>query len=108
MKMIQSFIRPEKVSDVLKQLAANGFHSVTKLSVLGRGKQQGITVGGVHYDEVLKQCIIIVVEDDEVTAVMDIISKTSRSGSDGNYGDGKIFVMPVEKAYTISSGEEKL
>lgn len=108
MKMIQAYVRPEKVAIILEKLADSGFNAATKMSVLGRGNQRGITIGGIHYDEVLKECIIIVVEDKDLEDVMSIISDNARSGKEGNYGDGKIFVMPVERAYTISSGEEKL
>ncbi|NNJ28626.1 P-II family nitrogen regulator [Lacrimispora defluvii] len=108
MKMIQAIIRPEKVSVVLEQLALSGFHAATKNSVLGRGKQQGIIVGGVHYDEVLKECVTIVIEDSDFDTVVGIISRNSRTGEKGNFGDGKIFVLPVERAFTISTGEERL
>lgn len=108
MKMVQAFVRPEKTTAILKKLASAGYHAATKMSVLGRGKQQGVTVGGVHYDEVLKECIMIVIQDEEKDEVIDLIANVARSGEDGNFGDGKIFILPVEKAYTISSGEEKL
>lgn len=108
MKMVQAMIRPEKVSAVLEQLALAGFHAATKCSVLGRGRQQGVIVGGVHYDEVLKESVTIVVDDQDAETVTGIISQYARTGESGNFGDGKIFILPVERAFTISSGEERL
>ena len=52
--------------------------------------------------------IMIVVEDSNVDKVVKIIADTARSGKEGRYGDGKIFLTEVEKAITISSGEEEL
>ena len=108
MKMIKAYVRPEKVSDILFNLSKNGFYSATRESVLGRGKQQGLKVGDIHYDEIPKDIISVVVEDGNEDTVCSIIIETARSGKNGAYGDGKIFVLPVDTAYTISSAEEKL
>ncbi len=108
MKMIKSFVRPEKAEDVLDALMDKGFSAVTKTSVLGRGKQKGLKVGDTYYDEIPKEMIMIVVEDSNVDKVVKIIADTARSGKEGRYGDGKIFLTEVEKAITISSGEEEL
>ena len=108
MKMIKSFVRPEKAEDVLDALMDKGFSAVTKASVLGRGKQKGLKVGDTYYDEIPKEMIMIVVEDSNVDKVVKIIADTARSGKEGRYGDGKIFLTEVEKAITISSGEEEL
>ena len=108
MKMIKSFVRPEKAEDVLDALMDKGFSAVTKASVLGRGKQKGLKVGDTYYDEIPKEMIMIVVEDSNVDKVVKIIADTARSGKEGRYGDGKIFLTEVENAITISSGEEEL
>ena len=55
MKMIRAIIRPEKVDEVLVELSDAGFPAVTKIDVVGRGKQRGIKVGDVHYDELPKR-----------------------------------------------------
>ena len=91
MKMIKAIVRPEKAEDVLDALMAQGFAATTKMSVLGRGKQKGLKVGDTYYDEIPKEMLMIVIED-----------------KNGTYGDGKIFVSQVERAVTISSGEEGL
>ncbi|MGM0214513.1 P-II family nitrogen regulator [Enterococcus sp. AZ109] len=108
MKMIKSVVRPEKADEVLNDLADAGFISATRYSVLGRGKQRGLKLGDVYYDEIPKETIVLVVEDEDEKAVIDIVQKVCRSGSEGSFGDGKIFVLPVEKAVTVSSGVEML
>lgn len=108
MKMIKAFVRPEKAEDVLDSLMEKGFSAVTKASVLGRGKQKGLKVGDTYYDEIPKEMIMIVVEDDDMDKVVKIISENAKSGKEGHYGDGKIFVTEVERAVTISSGKDGL
>ncbi|MDR1542310.1 MAG: P-II family nitrogen regulator [Clostridiales bacterium] len=108
MKMIKAIVRPEKAADILACLNNAGFRAATRSSVLGRGKQQGLKVGSVYYGEISKENITIVVEDGEVDAVAEIISKIARTGKDGAYGDGKIFILDVLRAITISTGEESL
>jgi nitrogen regulatory protein PII 1 len=105
MKMIRAFIRPEKEQDVVLALEGAGFPALTKMPVFGRGKQKGLRVGPVHYDELPKVLIMIVVEDEDVDKVIKIIQDKARTGF---IGDGKIFVSPVETAYTIRTGEEGL
>lgn len=108
MKMIKAFVRPEKAEDVLDALMEKGFSAVTKVSVLGRGKQKGLKVGDTYYDEIPKEMIMMVVEDSDVDKVSKIITEGARTGKEGRYGDGKIFFTEVEKAITISSGKEGL
>ena len=108
MKMIRAIIRPEKSSDILFSLNEKGFHAATRASVLGRGKEQGLKVGNIHYDEIPKDIISIVVEDSEEAAVTSTIIAAAKTGKTGAYGDGKIFILPVERVFTISTGEEKL
>lgn len=108
MKMIKAFIRPEKAEEVLDVLMEKGFAAVTKVSVLGRGKQKGLKVGDTYYDEIPKEMIMMVVEDMDVDKVVKIISENAKSGKEGRYGDGKIFLTEVEKAITISTGKEEL
>lgn len=108
MKMIKAIIRPEKSAEVLAALAKAGFCAATRSNVLGRGKQQGLKLDTIHYDELAKDCISIVVEDEDEPKVTKILIDTATTGKSGAYGDGKIFVIPVETAYTISSGKEEL
>lgn len=103
MLMIRAIIRPEKVSSVLSELLDAGFPAVTKMDVMGRGKQRGVKVGDVYYDEIPKEMILMVVKDEDKDDVLKIIMKNAKTGEKGAFGDGKIFVSPVEEAYTISS-----
>ncbi len=103
MVLVRSIIRPNKVSLVLSELLAAGFPAVTKMDVFGRGKQKGIKIGDVFYDEIPKEMLLMVVKDEDKDDVVKIIMKYARTGENGNYGDGRIFVSPVEEAYTIST-----
>jgi nitrogen regulatory protein PII 1 len=104
MIMIRSIVRPEKVDDVLAALMEAGFPGVTKMSVVGRGKQRGIKIGEITYDEIPKELLLTVVKDQDRDFVIRTIIKAARTGEKGAFGDGKIFVSQVEEAYTISSG----
>ncbi len=105
MKMIRAFIRPEKEQEVVLALEGAGFPSLTKMPVFGRGKQKGLQVGPVHYDELPKALVMMVVNDGEVEKVVSIISDKARTGF---IGDGKIFISPVEASYTVRTGEASL
>ncbi|MGE4484791.1 MAG: P-II family nitrogen regulator [Oscillospiraceae bacterium] len=108
MKMIKAIVRPEKLHSLMYELDQKGFSALTRISVLGRGKQRGLKVGGAYYDELPKDMLMMVVEDKDSDAVLEIIVKVCKSPSGGAYGDGKIFVSTIERAITISSGEERL
>ncbi|AFV23550.1 P-II family nitrogen regulatory protein [Methanolobus psychrophilus R15] len=102
MQMIRAIIRPNKVSYVVEELEKEGFVSLTKIDVFGRGKQRGIHTAEVHFDELPKTMIMMVVDDENQDKVVEIIK---RSAHTGKYGDGKIFINPIESSYTIRTGE---
>ena len=104
MVMIQAIVRPEKVYAVLKALLDAGFPGATKMDVFGRGKQRGLKVGDVTYDELPKEMLLVVVKNEDQPGVVNTIVRAARTGDKGAYGDGKIFVLPVEESYTISLG----
>jgi nitrogen regulatory protein PII 1 len=106
--MIKAAVRPEKCAEILDKLNSNGFRAATRYSILGRGKQKGLKVADVYYDEIPKEMIMIVVDDSDEDKVVEIISQTARTSKNGAFGDGKIFVLPVERTVTISSGQEVL
>lgn len=108
MKMIKAIVRPEKVSTVMSELSDGGFPAVTKIDVAGRGKQRGVKVGDIYYDEIPKELLLLVVKDEYKDDVIKIIIKNAKSGEKGAFGDGKIFVSDIEEAYTISSGLKEL
>jgi len=104
MIMIKSIVRPEKVDNVLAALMEAGFPAVTKISVVGRGKQRGIKIGEITYDEIPKELLLTVVDDQDKDYVIKTVIEAARTGAKGAYGDGKIFVSSVDEVYTISSG----
>jgi len=103
--MIRAIVRPNKVTDIVEELEKEGFVSLTKTDVFGRGKQRGIHTAEVQFDELPKTMLMMVVEDEDKSKVIDIIKGSAHTGK---YGDGKIFVNPVENAYTIRTGESGL
>ena len=108
MIMVRAVIRPEKVAPVLAALMDAGFPAVTKVDVYGRGKQRGIRIGDVHYDEIPKELLMVVVKESDKQFVVDTVMNAARTGEKGAFGDGKIFLSPVEEAYTVSSGVKEL
>ncbi|MDF2611406.1 MAG: family nitrogen regulator [Lachnospiraceae bacterium] len=108
MVLVRAIIRPEKVGLVLSELLSAGFPAVTKMDVYGRGKQKGVKVGEVYYDELPKEMLLMVVEDADKEDVVKIIMKYAKTGENGSFGDGRIFVSPVEEAYTISTKKKGL
>ena len=108
MIMVRAIIRPEKTNDVLAALMEAGFPAVTKMDVFGRGKQRGMKIGEVTYDEIPKEMMLLVVKDEDKDFVLQTIIKAARTGEKGAFGDGKIFVSAVEESYTVSSGVQGL
>ena len=104
MIMVQAIVRPEKVHFVMKALLDGGFPAVTKMDVFGRGKQRGLKVGEVVYDELPKELLLVVASEEDQPAIVSTILRAARTGDKGAMGDGKIFVTPVDESYTISSG----
>ena len=108
MLMIKAIIRPDKVGIVLSELSDGGFPAVTKMEVMGRGRQKGLKVGDVVYDEIIKEMLMLVVNDEDKDDVIRIIMKNARTPQKAAFGDGKIFVSVVDEVYTISSGNNEL
>jgi nitrogen regulatory protein PII 1 len=97
-------VRPEKANDVLAGLLEAGYPAVTRVAVYGRGKQRGLTAGGITYDELPKELLLTVIKDKDKEFVIKTIIANARTGTEGAFGDGKIFITPVIESYTISSG----
>lgn len=106
MKRIEAIIRPSALRAVLDGLKAVGYSGVTVSEVQGHGTQKGITESyrGQSVEGLLpKLSITVVVGDKQVNKVVQIISRTARTGE---IGDGKIFVSPVLTAIRIRTGEK--
>jgi Amt family ammonium transporter len=105
-EMVVAYIRPDKLDDVKRGLAEASTPSVTVSSVSGRGSQPPRTgqYRGEEYSVDLHQTIKIecVVADVATAQVVDAIADTAYTGEPG---DGKIFVMPVEDALQIRTGD---
>ena len=102
--MIRAIVRPEKADKVLAALMEAGYPAVTKYSVAGRGKQRGIKIGEVTYDELPKVMLMSVINPADKDFFIETVMGTARTAGKGAFGDGKIFVSDVEESYTISSG----
>lgn len=106
MKMVQAIIRPERLDAVKKALEDQGFIALTIIESKGRGEQKGITLEyrgkKVEVDILPKVKIEIVVENEQVEAVIGIIRGAARTGK---FGDGKIFVLPVEMMAKVRTDE---
>ena len=105
--MVRAIVRPEKSAEVMQSLMDAGYPAVTKIEVAGRGKQRGLRLGDVVYDVLPKEMLLVVVPDSEKDFVVRSILETAKSGEKGAFGDGKIFISPVEEVFTISSGEKE-
>jgi len=105
MQMIRAIVRPEKVDEVVDSLDDGGFTSFTRIDVFGRGRQKGIRIGPTVYDELAKVMLMIASDDTDVAEIIKIIEDAARTGS---FGDGKIFISPIDEAYTIRTGERGL
>lgn len=133
MKEIWAIVRREKYVDTKRALDDIGWSSMSVHSVWGRGKQKGFIMSEVESEFALyatnapklvptpsylateggtltkpltyipKKLIVMIVPDNVVDKIVETIIKVNRTG---NYGDGKIFLMPVEEAITIRTGEQ--
>jgi len=106
MKKIEAIIKPFKLEDVKEALAAIGVEGMTVIEVKGFGRQKGHTeiYRGSEYtvDFLPKIKIEVVVADNLVAAAVDEIVKAAKTGK---IGDGKVFVLNVENAVRIRTGE---
>jgi nitrogen regulatory protein P-II 1 len=106
MKKIEAIIKPFKLDEVKEALAKQGIQGMTISEVKGFGRQKGHTelYRGAEYvvDFLPKVKMEILVEDDRVGLVVDTILEAARTG---RIGDGKIFVLPMEEAVRIRTGE---
>ena len=106
MKLIKAIIKPFKLDDVREALSEIGIQGITVSEVKGFGRQKGHTelYRGAEYrvDFLPKVKLETVVSDDNVENVVNAIRE---SASTGKIGDGKIFVIPIEQAVRIRTGE---
>ena len=107
MKMVVAYIRHEAFEPIREDLLEAGYPSLSITEVKGSGRQKGITEHyrgseiAIHLRPKLK--VECVVEDQAVPQITDTILRHARTGS---VGDGKIFLLPVEDAIRIRTGEQ--
>ena len=106
MKLVCAYIRHEAFEPIRTELLELGFPSLSIMEVKGSGRQKGITerYRGAEVTNYLRPKIKIecVVASTDVQTIVDTILKHARTGA---VGDGKVFVMPVEEAYRVRTGE---
>lgn len=106
MKKIEAIIREERLDPVKKALEEIGILGMTVSEVSGRGQQKGIAlqwrVGEYRVDFLPKLKLEIVCEDKECDPAVKAIMEAAKTD---RVGDGKIFILPVESAYRIRTGE---
>ena len=106
MKKIEAIIKPFKLDEVREALSELGITGLTVTEVKGYGRQKGHTeiYRGAEYvvDFIPKIKMEIIIPDEQVDQVVDAIVKVARTGK---IGDGKIFVVPVEKIIRVRTGE---
>lgn len=107
MKKIEAYIRHEAFEPIRTELLEKGFPSLSISEVKGSGRQKGIveqyrgSALTVHVRPKMK--LEVVVEDKDKSLVVETILRHARTGE---IGDGKLFVIPVEEAIRIRTGEE--
>jgi len=106
LKLVVAIIKPYRLDDVRAALSEIGIQGMTVNEVKGFGRQKGHTelYRGAEYvvDYIPKVKIEIAVDDDRLDAVIDAVIESARTGK---IGDGKIFVLPLETAIRVRTGE---
>jgi nitrogen regulatory protein P-II 1 len=107
LKKIEAIVRAEKLDDVKNALAEKGYIGLNIVGVTGRGVQKGIVHAGrgaqaYSVDMLPKVKLETVVADKDAEEVVSIIQQAAWTG---NIGDGKVFVLPVEEAIHVRTGE---
>jgi nitrogen regulatory protein PII len=107
MKLLKAIIRPNKIDDVKDALAKLNISGMTVTEVRGHGKQKGHTAvyRGKEYNVSLlpKMQVEVVVPDSIADDAIRAIAEAARTGE---IGDGRVFVLPVERSYRIRTGEQ--
>lgn len=106
MKKIEALVKPFKLDDVKSALMEIGIKGITVSEVKGFGRQKGHAElyrgSEYHVDFLPKSKLEIYVTDDQVDPVVEVITNIARTGQ---VGDGKIFILPVDDAIRIRTGE---
>ena len=90
-----------KLKNYIKLLETNPYMGVDC-------KKKGIKIGNIVYDEIPKVMIIMAVQDHDKDDIVSVLLRIAKTSEKGAFGDGKIFVSPLEEAYTVSTGAKEL
>ena len=106
MKKIEAIIREERLNAVKAALEEKSYYGMTVSEVSGRGRQKGISlqwrVGEYRVDLLPKVKIELVVLEEDLNKTVDAIARSARTDA---MGDGKIFILPVDDAVRIRTGD---
>jgi len=109
MKLVRAIIKPERFEFVKKSLEEKSFVGMTVSDVRGRGVQKGIILeyrGGLMTVDLLPKTMLeVVVPDKNVDELVTTIMEHAKTGK---IGDGRIFILPVEKSIKIRTGESEV
>jgi nitrogen regulatory protein PII len=109
MKLIVAVIQPTKLDAVRQALVKIGVTRMTVSDAQGFARQRGQTerFRGYEYQTNLlrKVALEIAVNDDFLEPALEAMTAAARTGPEGNIGDGKVFVLPVERSIQISDGQ---
>ncbi|MGH4028197.1 P-II family nitrogen regulator [Actinomycetota bacterium Odt1-20B] len=106
MKLVTAIVKPFRLDEVKTALQELGIHGLTVTEASGYGRQRGHTevYRGAEYqvDLVPKVRIEVVIEDDDLDAVVDAVVRAARTGK---IGDGKVWAVPVDTVVRVRTGE---
>ena len=107
MKLVVAIIQPTKLSTVRDALKEKGVDQMTICDAVGYGRQRGRTAsfrGNEYKVDLLRKIVLeIVVSEGMVETAIETIRRTALTGSEGQIGDGKIFLMPVAQMIDITN-----
>ena len=109
MKKLEIIIKPEKLEDLKEVLDSCEVNGMNIVNSMGYGNQKGIIKnyrGSEYAVNLLPKVKVETVVTDELAP--SLIDKIVKEINTGHFGDGKIFILPVEKAITVSSGKAEL
>ena len=108
MRLVLAIIRPTKLSAVREALSQISVQRMTVCDAQGFGRQRGQTAiyrGNEYKTNLLRKIVLeIVVNDDFLERTVDTIIRAARTGPEGDIGDGKVFILPLSDAVSLSDG----